>query len=193
MWRDLWSTGSSCLACLESSHSQIARWSRAAECLQDDGSAVVHPIPYSLSRQNTLEIKTFPHAPVGDKGSEGVWIGCPKNEAIPTEGCRGIFKHQQMLVQQIPRGEVGPVSSPTEPGQGHRGQRALLLWPWCYFWKISSVHRHLLEERKSEREGEEVLKECVLLQSEWTETKVRLKLTRKKISLTKWDRTDWVP
>lgn len=71
-----------------------------------------------------------------------------------------IFKCQQMLLCAQRPGDS--ISSHTETGQGHRGQRALLLWPWCYFWKLPSVHRCLLEKGKKESEGEEVLKYCDL-------------------------------
>ena len=99
-----------------------------------------------------------------------------------------IVRHQQMLIQ-VQRPGWGPfdqVHSAAHTGNqlagdDVRGQRALLLWPCCYFWKLPSVHRCLLEERKNEREGKEVLKDCALCQSEWIKTEIiACKLTRKK-------------
>ena len=51
----------------------------------------------------------------------------PQYDAITTEDCGRIFRHQHILVYAQMSSE--PTSSKLETGQGHRGQRGLLLWP----------------------------------------------------------------
>lgn len=146
MGQDSWHTHGLCLALLESDHSYVALRCSGVECHQDNGSEVVFRIPSSLVR--ACEILR------GQRGCKTRSGYLQESQTMTSSQLRARLDCQTPAdAGPSPEARLGPLWPPKETGKGHRGQRALLLWPCFYFWKLRSVHRCLLEETKQEREG----------------------------------------